>query len=382
MPNILDYLDWRGDLSFTQSPFNEVDNVVLCKFICPNFTDIIPAGSKGGGITLSSATEEFFRRYGDEPKIGLLAPRELVPMMRKLKDSVRYGQLLLSDYINRVDLVLEEQFSALTYLLPDGTRFVTFRGTDDTLIAWKENLNMGIKDVVPAQVDAAIYLESIAVKHPEMLRVGGHSKGGNLAVFAAMHLPEEYQCRLLAVYNNDGPGFRQSVLETPEYQRIRSKLVTLVPQYSLVGMLLSHEEEFEVVKSEVSGLMAHDGLTWEVLGTKFVRSSDLALKSRILNSALYYWAAGLDTEKRKEFISDLYDLLTSTGASTLTELTENKLRQSLKLIQKLKREPEVRAFLVEVIELLIKEYFNSTLEVFPLPRLPFKAKQIKSDKKL
>jgi len=381
MPNILDYLDWRGDLSFTQSPFNEVDNVVLCKFICPNFTDIIPAGSKGGGITLSSATEEFFRRYGDEPKIGLLAPRELVPMMRKLKDSVRYGQLLLSDYINRVDLVLEEQFSALTYLLPDGTRFVTFRGTDDTLIAWKENLNMGIKDVVPAQVDAAIYLESIAVKYPEMLRVGGHSKGGNLAVFAAIHLPEEYQCRLLAVYNNDGPGFRQSVLDTPEYQRIRSKVVTLVPQYSLVGMLLSHEEEFEVVQSEVSGLMAHDGLTWEVLGTKFVRSSDLALKSRILNSALYYWAAGLDTERRKEFISDIYDLLTSTGASTLTELTENKLRQSLKLIQKLKREPEVRAFLVEVIELLIKEYFNSTLEVFPLPKLPFKTKQIKGEKK-
>ncbi len=351
--------------------------MLLSKFVCPDYTGVIPSAEESGSIFLSDAVAKYLSRNSGVTQIGLLAPKALIPMLKKLPGSARYKDLTLSDYVNRIDLELEEQFSALTYHLPDNTLFVTFRGTDDTLVAWKENLNMGILDTVPAQRDAAIYLENIARKYTEPLRVGGHSKGGNLAVYAAMHLSAEFQDRLLNVYNNDGPGFRQPFLDTEEYSRIRGKVLTLVPQYSLVGMLLSHEEDYEIVKSAEQGLMAHDGLTWEVLGTGFVRSADFSLRARIMNSAVRSWVNSLDAEHRQVFINDLFAVLSATGASTLMELSENKLRQSVRLIQKLRAEPEIRSFLSDTIEILIKEYVNSALEVFPKPKLPFTNKPVK-----
>jgi pimeloyl-ACP methyl ester carboxylesterase len=375
MANTLDYIDWRGDLGFEVSPFNEVDNILLCKLVCPDFTGIITPPEAEGGVSAADAVKAYLGRHTGRERIGLLAPKKLLPMLAKLPDSERYKSIVLSDYINKIDIGLEEQFSALTCLLPDGTRFVTFRGTDDTLVAWKENLNMSIMESVPAQRDAAAYLEGIMRKYGEPVRVGGHSKGGNLAVYAALRLPPEYHDRLLRVYNNDGPGFREPILNTEEYRRIRSKICTFVPQYSLVGMLLSHEEDYEIVKSRETGIMAHDGLTWEVLGTKFIRARDFSLRGKIMNSAVRSWISGLNDEQRRLFISDLYSVLASTGASTLTELTENKLRQSARLIQKLRAEPESLAFLSEALELLIKEYVNSALEVFPRPKLPFAGKK-------
>ena len=201
------------------------------------------------------------------------------------------------------------------------------------------------------------------------MRVGGHSKGGNLAVYAAMHNPEELQERIIEVYNNDGPGFRESVRGLPEYQRIAPKIRTLVPQYSLVGVLLSHDADFEIVKSTETGISAHNGYTWEVLGTSFVRCEDFAFRSRVFNDAVHGWADGLDLQQRQELTDAVFDALAATGAKTLTDLTEQKVRKALTAARDLFGDEDQRELFVDSMELLFKEYAASAKRALPLGRL-------------
>ena len=155
MPNILDYLDWRSDLSFEQSPFNEVDNYILCKLGCPDYTGIIP---ETGSIPIGEAIARYDASLGDESDdevLGPLASPVMMQVIRRLPNTVRYRGLMVSDFIAKLDPVMEEQFSALTIILPDGVRFVTYRGTGDTIISWKEDFLLSVEDVVAAQKDAA-----------------------------------------------------------------------------------------------------------------------------------------------------------------------------------------------------------------------------------
>lgn len=368
MSNILDYLDWRGDVTFAQSPFCEVDNLILCKLCCADFTGVIP--EEGEPMSVAEAAEGYFAAHPEGSHLGVLIPAEIPALVKKLPETARFKDMLLYDYINRIDLAREEQFSALTAWIPDGTAFVAFRGTDDTIVAWKENFNMGASDAVPAQQDAETYLRRAAWKTELPLRVGGHSKGGNLAVFSALHNDPQVQDRILDIYNNDGPGFRESVLDTPAYRRIRARVSTLVPQYSLVGMLLSHEEEYEIIRSDETGTAAHNGFTWEVRGTRFVRCRDFALRSRLFDSAFHAWAAEMDLEQRQRFVDALFSVLTSTGATTLTDLNEHKIRQAIELVNTLRQEPKQRELLTETLELLIREYVTSARAVLPLPKMP------------
>ena len=367
MPNISDYMDWRGDLPLSVSPFNEVDNLILCKLVALDFTDIVP---EDGQIPLREAAAGYFDRYGDaDVRLGVLVAPGVVPLMKKLVESVRFGEVLLCDYVNHIDQAREEQFSAMTLETADGVRFVSFRGTDDTIVAWREDFKMGVEDTVPAQTDALAYLCRAAWRSAAPLRVGGHSKGGNLAVYAAMNAPEEVQRRILRIYNNDGPGFRESVQHTPEYRRIQPRLTTLVPQYSLVGMLLSHDDDFEIVRSTETGIAAHNGFTWEVLGTAFVRCEDFSLRSRVFDRAIHAWADDLDDETRGQFVDTFFDLLGSAGAVTLTDITEHKLRQALEMAQDLRQSPEQRQLMTNVLELLLREYMHSARSSIPLPKV-------------
>lgn len=228
---------------------------------------------------------------------------------------------------------------------------------------------MGSLDAVPAQTDAASYLMRAAWRFEGKMRVGGHSKGGNLAVYAAMHNPEELQERIIEVYNNDGPGFRESVRDLPEYQRIASRIHTLVPQYSLVGVLLSHDGDFEIVESTETGISAHNGYTWEVLGTSFVRCQDFSFRTRVFNDAVHGWADGLDLQQRQELTDAVFGALEATGAKTLTDLTEQKVRKALTAARDLFGDEEQRELFVDSMELLFKEYASSARRALPLGKL-------------
>ena len=274
MANILDYLDWRGDLTLAERGFNEVDNLLMAELCFLNFSGIVPAG-----FDAPAALPEAMRQYDaarPQETMGVLVPEQIPELGRRMAASRRFSGLRLCGYADRIDDETQTQFSALTILLPDQTAYIAFRGTDDTIVGWKEDFNLAFLPVVPAQRMAADYLTAAAAAFPALpLRVGGHSKGGNLAVYSAVFCGSAVQNQIKRVYNNDGPGFRTSLLPLPEHKRVADKITTILPESSVVGMLLEHEERYEVVRSTQSGLWQHDGFSWQVRGEKFEHLPDL-----------------------------------------------------------------------------------------------------------
>ena len=353
MPNIMDYLDWRGDLTFSASPFCEVDNLILSELAFMDFRGVIDENfSRSIALSDAAARLSHFREE-DMVESGILLPKDLLPLLRKTAASARFRDVLLCGFESRTDTSCETQFAAVTMLLPDGTLFVSYRGTDDTLVGWKEDFNMSFLPVVPSQSYAVRYLERVADAYPYPIRVGGHSKGGNLAVYAAASVSETAQRRILDVYSNDGPGFSREFLDSPGYARIRLRVSTIVPQTSIVGMLLEHEGNFTIVKSTQDGILQHDGFSWEVQGASFVRIGDFTEESRAIDRTLKAWIAEMNEEERAAFVDALYEILSSANAPTISAITESKgsLKQIIKSIT-----PEHRMILQKTLRSLYRAW--------------------------
>ena len=323
MGTVYDYLTWRGDLTMRAAPFCEVDSLILSMFAYLDMQDIVPAPGEEGELSVWAASKAFLERYPDpkKSKMGVLIPKEIVKMMRAMRSTKRFGTLKMSGYVNLIDPETELQFSAVTFLMADGTAIVTYRGTDDTLVGWKEDMNMCFLPVVPAQIKAVEYLKNVTKEHKGKLILTGHSKGGNLAVYAAVHSDAAIRERITAVYSNDGPGFGKNILDDPDYREIRPRICNLVPQSSVVGMLLEHDENFTVVKSrQKSGFLQHNGLSWEILGNSFVHLKDVTSDSRKLDRTVNQWIRDMTPEQREEFAEAVYQLFSVDGAQTLTDL--------------------------------------------------------------
>ena len=251
MGTVYDYLTWRGDLTFGAAPFCEVDSLILSMFAYLDMQDIVPSPSEEGEISVWEASNAFIKRYPDpkKTKMGVLIPKDIVKMMKALCVTQRFGNLKMSGFVNIIDPQTELQFSAVTFRMADGTAIVTYRGTDDTLIGWKEDMNMCFLPVVPAQLKATEYLKAVAAKHEGKLIVTGHSKGGNLAIYAAVKSSPAVRERLLVAYSNDGPGFTREFIEGKDYLAVKGRLRTLVPQSSVVGAMLEQSPHHQIIKS-------------------------------------------------------------------------------------------------------------------------------------
>ena len=369
MASILDYLDWRGDITFAERAFNEVDNLLLAELSYLDFGGIVPADF-AAAVPLSDAVAAFTKRT-PHADMGVLVPDKIPGLAQKMAASARFRDVLLSGYVCKLDEQTETQFAALCAALPDGTVYAAFRGTDDTIVGWKEDFNMGFLPIVPAQREAADYLRAAAAAFPsQKLRAGGHSKGGNLAVYAAVWCGESVQDQLLAVYNNDGPGFHTSLLDRPEHQRIANRIQTILPESSVVGMLLEHEESYQVVRSNQVGLMQHDGFSWQVLGTQFVHLSGLTEGGRIVDSALRDFVRGLDQEQRIRFVDALFEVLTCTNAETLTDLKDGGFRTAYSMLKTVRSlDPDTRQALSGTLGLLVRSGAKSVSQSQPIQRL-------------
>ncbi len=365
MGNILDYVLWRGDLPFEVSPFNEVDNLILSKLSYLNFRGIVRA-DQSYGIPLYQAAKEYFA-LGENGNIqpGDIMKEELLELFRLMADSRRFSELILSNYDEQIDLEKEKQFAALTIHLGNYCSYVAFRGTDDTLVGWKEDFNMSIMEVVPSQEEALAYYLKIAKAYENRRFIlGGHSKGGNLAVFAAVHAPEQEQARINAVYNNDGPGFHRSMLQREEYQRIAERIVTIIPQSSIIGMLLEHEDNYTIVKSSQKGFLQHFGYNWEVQGTSFVHLKNVTQESQLLDITLRRFLYSLSIERREQFTNTLFEILASNENRTLNDIrigSMRALKAMLKTYESLDK--DVKKALNSTLTLLFTESIRSIREV-------------------
>lgn len=369
MASILDYLDWRGDITFAERPFNEVDNLLLAELSYLDFGGIVPADF-AAAVPLSDAVAAFTKRT-PHADMGVLVPDKIPGLAQKMAASARFRDVLLSGYVCKLDEQTETQFAALCAALPDGTVYAAFRGTDDTIVGWKEDFNMGFLPIVPSQREAADYLRAAAAAFPsQKLRAGGHSKGGNLAVYAAVWCGESVQDQLLAVYNNDGPGFHTSLLDRPEHQRIANRIQTILPESSVVGMLLEHEESYQVVRSNQVGLMQHDGFSWQVKGERFEHLTELAEGGKIMDQTLRSFLRELTEPQRVQFVDTLFAILTCTDASTLTDLKEGGLKTASAMVKALQKlDKPTRKALTDTLKLLVKSGARSAFEELGISRL-------------
>ena len=230
---------------------------------------------------------------------------------------------------------------------------------------------MGFRTPVPAQTEAEAYLRRMAGLLPGMsLRVGGHSKGGNLAVYAAAHCGDAVRPRLLAVYNNDGPGFAGPVLAGAGYRAVRERVRTFVPQSSVVGMLLDHEEDYEVLHSTQRGIFQHDPYSWEMTGPRFVRAEGVDGSSRMMDRTLRGWIYSMDEAQRERFVDALYELLEASDAETLPELAAGGLTGAGRVLRKLRdMDPDDRAMVQRALVQLLRSARDSIPAVW-FPGLP------------
>lgn len=319
MPNLFDYLTWRGDLPLRQVPLCPVDSLVLSTLAYVHFRDLIP-GDCGRSRSLGQAARAFLalpERERDRPRTRC---KEDLDLLEALLQAPRFADLELTCYSDRFVPEKEMQFAAMAVLLGDGSAYLAFRGTDSTLVGWKEDFNMSFLDTVPAQWAAVDYVKRFAAAFSGPLYLGGHSKGGNLAVFAASRCPPKVRDRIRSVYNLDGPGFTAAFLTSPGYQELLPRIQTFVPQSSIIGMLLEHEEPYTVIQSRQIGILQHDPYSWSVLGGDFIRLEEVTSGSRLADRMTKNWVADLTPEQRGAFIDAVYDLLSAGDVSLARDL--------------------------------------------------------------
>ena len=348
MGNIMDYINWRGDLSFEQSKFNEVDNLILACFSYVNL-DGIPAVAEQKGIELKNLAEEFMKLHTMEELEADKSFIRLAPfMMLEMAETNRFGNSVIRNYVNEIVTEAEQQFAAVEIVLEDGTSYVSFRGTDDTIIGWKEDFNLST-GVVPAQERAVEYVRRVSENTTGMLRVGGHSKGGNLAIYGAVMCKEAHE-KILEVYSNDGPGFSKEFQELPETEVMMDKIIRIIPEYSIIGTLLEHEKDPVIVASSSKGLLQHDGFSWEVQGPALVRRDSLSRTALRFIAILHKWIDGMDMEQKKVLIEDLFATLQASGYENLSEVQSGGLKSLAAMVKRVEKfAPESRGMMQELL---------------------------------
>lgn len=325
MANILDYLDWRGDLTFDQSPFNEVDNLLLSQLVYVDLEGIVPGPESREKIQIAEVSRIFFATH-DEQKIleKVSMTKTAMYVLKKMAESERYKDAMLGGYVNDISIEEQSQFAVVCVYLGDRSLFVAFSGTDDTIVGWRENFNMGYLLATPGQRKAVDYLNSMVGIGQWRVRVGGHSKGGNLAVYASVHCRPIIRHKIISVYSNDGPGFSREMVDSEDYQEMIPKIHTIIPESSIVGLLLEHEEEVQVVKSSNTGAGQHDAMSWEVLGTHFVYADKVAERSLFIDETMKTWLLELDACQREEIVSAVFEMLEELNIHTVDDFTHLK----------------------------------------------------------
>ncbi len=329
MTNLFDYLKWRGDLTFSQDPVNSVDALIFSTLTYLNYRGSLETDFYTP-VLLYDAAADFFSQPIDEKR---LRDKNDLRLLREAAATARFGHTAICMYRTQFVPEQETQFAAMAFLLDDGSAFLGFRGTDYSLVGWKEDFNMSFQQVVPSQILAVDYVRDAAAELPRPLRLGGHSKGGNLAVFAAARTSPMIRERILEVYNNDGPGFTGYLMGDPGYLAMVPKIRTFVPQSSVIGMLLEHEEPYTVIRSKSVGLMQHDPYSWEVLGNHFIPVQEITQSSQFLDTAIKTWFAERTNQERSELVDVMFGLLGSGGVDRALDIFQLKnIRKYIKTI--------------------------------------------------
>lgn len=337
MGNLLDYLAWRGDLPFSRDPFNSIDACLLSSLSYIDFTDIVPGKGKGK-VTMREASKQFFKLHSAEELSNDKSFINFCPsILKALAESNRFRGAMLSNFVDDTDIGREIQFGALEIETSDGVAFISFRGTDDRIIGWKEDFNLSYM-TVPAETEAVLYMQEVMGGRTQEIRMGGHSKGGHLAIYAATQTLPEIAQRIKNIYSFDGPGFgfNKEILETPQFTFIEQKIEKFIPQTSIVGRLLTSSVRPMVIRSNEHGIMQHNPLSWEVEGKEFYELASTDKVSDTFEETLSSWLDEMSYLQRKVFVDDLFSVFEASGADTMSSMTKVGIKGTRAMITRMK----------------------------------------------
>ena len=353
MSNINDYLLWRGDIELRPKyGFNEVDSMIMARFSYLRF-DKIKMEEKETIETISAKMKDLkndeFLYNGDKD------------LITNLGQSMRFKNMKVTDFILTNEKEIEKQFGAVTIHLSDKEIYISFIGTDSTVYGWKEDFNMAFMESVPCQVSGKEYVEKIAEKYPnKKIRIGGHSKGGNVAIYSALTVSKEIQDRIIKVYNYDGPGFNKEIINKYKTSGVLRKIETYLPQDSMIGRIMTHEEKCTISYSIEKGIYQHDIYSWQVLGKELLKSENLTDSSELFNKSLTEWLETTTNDQRKVFFDGIFEAIYSTDANRFSDIQNNLSENMAKIYKSYKEIPEEdRKTITNMIKLFVKDYFNN-----------------------
>lgn len=317
MDNIIDYVKKYGNETFSEKPLNEVDSLVLCQLVYLHYEKFVPGVEKRNvPVSIQSIyknperdriLDDYWYRENNKELFAAAA------------ESVRFGSLKMNYYVNIINEDQETQFSAMTYVLEDKNVYIAYRGTDATIVGWKEDLNLAFSKPLHSQQLAVEYMERVAGYVAGDFYTGGHSKGGNLAVYAAMNCNRQTREKMIKVFNNDGPGFRPEIREQGNYQEIADRVAKFIPRSSLVGMILEDHGDYEIVESRGIGMLQHNAYSWKTDGGSFVRAKNMTASKIMRDASLNEWILSLTEEETHAFVDTLYEVVSASEASNVFE---------------------------------------------------------------
>ena len=358
-PNIVDYVRDQLD-TFAQRDLCRVDSLVFSCLSYLQIPDEALSTLANGGIPLRS----LYRAEWFDAMCGkAYDPQSTVELLAAVAASPRFRGVRVCNYEVRTNELAEQQFSAITFVLSPDETFVAYRGTDNTLVGWKEDFNMSFQTAVPSQVSALRYLERVAEQTSGRMWTGGHSKGGNLAVYAGMMCLPTTRARLATCFSHDGPGFSAQTMADPRWQHTARLIDKTIPQSSVIGMIFENQEdEYAVVHSHNLGFAQHDPFSWEVDGLDFAIEERVGTGARMLDSTVNDWLATTTPEDRADFVDAVFSVLSATGMDTMAEMRQNWRTTTPKMLRAVARlDPRQRQLVLGAVTAVIRTYQRAPL---------------------
>ena len=357
MGNLITYVQQYGAQTFEDKSLTDIDVLVLTEIAYLPFDEIVPKSCDvTEAISLEQLGKEFEQIKEKQQELNpFMITSERIELLEVVSKSQRYKDIKVFGFMNDIDDELTKQFAAVCYQWEEESRWIIFRGTDESLTGWKEDFMMTYSDLIPAQIDAIEYLRKQAELFSGSLNISGHSKGGNLSLYASAMQEETVQDRIKQIYCWDAPGVHRSILNTEGYQRVVSKAKRYIPQDSIVGLMLESQVPYHIIESQGSGISQHSALMWNIEDDHFVELTELTRNSQLTDQTFKQWTEVVSDEDLKLFFDTFFELIFEMGVETVNDVYYNFRMYMQKFFEKAyQMNPEKREVLLRVGHLLFQ----------------------------
>ena len=362
MANIIDYVEKIGNKDFTELDFNEVDSLIMCSLSYQVFDKYVPNINSRNSKRKSIYLKELLK--DEQIVLDMIEPTLLPSVSKKFINALvktkRFGDIKIAFFDSKFDEITQTQFAAMTFLLPNKINYIAFRGTDMSILGWKEDFNMALLNEIPGQTHAVNYLNYVIPRLKGTIYVGGHSKGGNLARFGSTFTSYRHQKKICKIFDHDGPGIQRDLSNEPRYIKIQERIFKTIPFDSIIGILLNHDGKYKVVKAKYVSLLQHDQYNWKVDldNADFIYSDKSSLISQINDEAINKWIKNMPDEKKKIVVECIFDIFAKAEIKTIKQMLSyplTKLYRSINAISNFSNEEKHTLF--QTMTSLIKIWF-------------------------